>query len=169
MKTGALKAAFEARDAGHDAGARRAALQALLQHGLPGRRSESWKYTKAAPLAEFAIDALTTPVDSGAGASGAGASGAARDDVDALLAPYTDAWRLVFVDGLLDAGQSRLPEGVRLSDARPRDRAGEGSADDALRLLNEAMPTADVALEVAAGKARSARCGSPSTSVPTHA
>ncbi|MEM1437742.1 MAG: Fe-S cluster assembly protein SufD [Pseudomonadota bacterium] len=141
MNLSALEKAFDARGAGR--AGQREALDALIASGLPTRKSELWKYTKATPLAEFAIAALT---DAPASADIDAARARAARRVDAL----EGAGRLVFIDGVLDDALTRLPEGIRLEATRmPVARTG---ADDALALINAALPGADLALHVAAGK-----------------
>lgn len=78
------------------ADARARALQQLAGSEFPGRKSESWKYSK-----------LTALADSGALERSAAAS---YDALPATLAPVLAGWRLVIVNGRLDAAQSRLPD-----------------------------------------------------------
>ena len=88
-----LAAAFEG-----DA-ARRAALDAVLRDGLPGPRSEAWKYTPLRALERRAFAPAT------------------RAEVDPALLAGIPAPRLVFVNGAHDAGLSDLsdlPGGVVL-------------------------------------------------------
>lgn len=71
------------------------ALHVLAQAQFPGRKSESWKYTR-----------LTALENSGALARNATVS---RAVVPAAAAPALDAFRIVFVNGRFDATQSTLP------------------------------------------------------------
>ena len=79
-----LAAAFEG-DAAH-----RAALDAVLRDGLPGPRSEAWKYTPLRALERRAFARAT------------------RTDVEPTLLSAIPAPRLVFVNGAHDAGLSDL-------------------------------------------------------------
>ncbi len=137
MNLSALEQAFDAREAGR--AGQREALDALLASGLPTRKSELWKYTKAAPLAEFAIAALTD-------ATPAADIDAARARVAQRADTFEGAGRLVFIDGVLDDTLTRLPEGVRLEATRTP--VASKGADDALALINAALPGADLALQV---------------------
>ena len=125
--------------------ARPAALAALLEAGLPGRKSERWKYTKAAPFADFAVAALTAPREAPSSPA------AGQLDIDAVLAPYGDCGVLAFIDGRLDPAMTRLPVGIQLADAGARAPGNGAGADDALWLLNAALPSADLELTVADG------------------
>ncbi len=87
---------------------RRAALAAVLADGLPGPRSEAWKYTSLRALSARRF--------------GAGAAAA----VDAALLAAIPAPRLVLVNGRFDAALSKfdgLPEGVECSRCRRRSPA----------------------------------------------
>ena len=93
------------RDAAGLGAHRREALDAALRDGLPGPRSEAWKYTPLRALERRAF-VPATPAAIGAGA------------LDAALAhiPFP---RMVFVDGRHDAARSdvaSLPTGI---DAQP--------------------------------------------------
>lgn len=67
-------------------------LQQLLREGLPGRKSENWKYTPLNSLLERTfVEPVRMPVD---------------EDVVQRLALPVDALKLVFVDGVFDAGLS---------------------------------------------------------------
>ncbi len=96
--------AFEAlpnRDAAGLGEARRGALEAALQDGLPGTRSERWKYT---PLRAFERRTFAPVV-------------AQPTAFDAAVLANIDAPRLVFVNGRFDAAHSDLtdlPQGVSL-------------------------------------------------------
>ena len=137
MNLSALEQAFDAREAG--GAGQREALDALIANGLPTRKSELWKYTKAAPLAEFAITALTA-------ASATTDTDAARARAASNVEALQGAGRLVFIDGVLDDTLTQLPEGVRVEAARTPVAAT--GADDALALINAALPGADLALQV---------------------
>lgn len=87
-------------------GARRAALDAALRDGLPGPRSEAWKYTSLRPLERRSFAVQKIAVQEPASAIGA-----------ALLSDIPSP-RLVFVNGVLDLANSdigRLPDGVELN------------------------------------------------------
>jgi len=97
--------------------ARRALLDAALEEGLPGARSERWKYTSLRALERRAF----------------GQPGSAPTLDPALLADIP-APRLVFVNGRYDAGQSRLdalPDGVEL------DATGADAPVDALQATGD--------------------------------
>lgn len=100
--------------------ARRAALTALTSAGLPGSRSERWKYTPLRALAARRFVASSAPaIDADV-----------RAQVLALPAP-----RLVFVNGGFDAALSDfadLPDGV---DLRPLSQALAGDDPRAVNVL----------------------------------
>lgn len=88
---------------------RRAALAAALRDGLPGARSEAWKYTSLRALER------RTFVD-------APAANAADDDTLTTVLAAIPSPRMVFIDGRYDAANSDLsglPNGV---DAMPLSR-----------------------------------------------
>lgn len=104
---------------------RRAALAAVLADGLPGPRTEAWKYTSLRALSarDFAP--------------------AAPAAVDAALLAHVPAPRLVFVNGVFDAGLSRLeglPDGVEL---RPLSSALAGDDPRAVSVLARRYERAD--------------------------
>lgn len=127
--------------------ARSDALQAALRDGLPGPRSEAWKYTSLRALERRAFGASTeAPV------------------VDPALVADIAAPRLVFVNGVLDAALSYtrgLPAGaslVPLSDALradPRDTAFLGRRydhrDDVFARLNAGLAREGAVLRIEAG------------------
>lgn len=150
-----LQAGFEAlpparREARGLGGARRDALQRTLAEGLPGQRSERWKYTSLRALSArgfVAAEAGDTALDAFALAQ-----------VEQLPTP-----RLVFVNGIYSSTLSRtdeLPAGVMLS---PLSGAlDEGAAlaafapryeraDEAFARLNSALATEGALLRVAPG------------------
>lgn len=72
--------------------------------GFPTTRDEDWKYTSVKPIASKFLEVQTSATDSAI-------------DLDGLLIAGLDSYRLVFVNGQIDAGMSILPEstsGVRL-------------------------------------------------------
>ena len=90
-----LALAFDGDDA------RRAALDDAMRDGLPGARSEAWKYTPLRALERRSFGApSTSPVS-----------------IDGNLVAAIPAPRLVFVNGRFDAAHSdaRLPPGVSLA------------------------------------------------------
>ena len=107
-----------ARDAAGLGESRRHALDSALQDGLPGPRSEAWKYTSLRALERRGFAAAPTAAFD-------------ADLLDAAIAAIP-APRMVFVDGRFDAGSSRLdglPEGI---DVQPLSRVlREGSQRDA--------------------------------------
>lgn len=88
----ALHAPAPAWLADYRAGAR----QRLAQARFPQRKTESWKYSSTHALATSGALAAPAPVV------------AAKLPADA--APTLDAWRVVLVNGVLDAAQSTLPD-----------------------------------------------------------
>jgi len=127
---------------------RRAALDAVLREGLPGPRSEAWKYTSLRALERRAFaPAGEAPVDAAA--------------LDALLASIP-APRMVFVDGRFDAARSdtaALPAGVDamplsrvLREQEPRDanflQYRYAGADAVFAVANAALAEEGVVLRV---------------------
>ncbi len=129
--------------------ARRAALDAALRDGLPGARSEAWKYTSLRALERRSFAALDP---------------AQPAVVDAALIAGIPAPRLVFVNGVFDAARSDssgLGEGVCLQplsavlqdDSRDMDlieRRLDG-ADDVFARLNAALARDGALLRIEAG------------------
>lgn len=122
--------------------ARRALLEAALRDGLPGPRSERWKYT---PLRALDRRSFGTP-------------GPAT--IDAALLDGIPAPRLVFVNGGFDAALSRLdtlPAGVELAADEPGEASvpeatGDGPVrpgDTVFARLNVALARTGVHLRVA--------------------
>ena len=124
-------------------GARKAALDAALRDGLPGPRSEAWKYTPLRALERRAF----APVDAAAAA------------FDAALIADIPAPRLVFVNGVHDATHSdvdALPDGVSLVPGEVDDTPRAATADtrpgdDVFANLNAALARTGVVLQVEAG------------------
>jgi Fe-S cluster assembly protein SufD len=123
---------------------RKAALDATERGGLPGPRSEAWKYTPLRALERRAF----APVD---------AAVAAFDP--ALLADIP-APRLVFVNGVHDPVHSdlgTLPEGVKLApESAGKTEVGADSdarnrSDDVFANLNAALARTGAVLRVEAG------------------
>lgn len=143
-----MSALLDSLAAGFDGdGTRRVALDAVLRDGLPGSRSERWKYTSLRALERRAFASAT---DSAA--------------IDPALLAGIPAPRLVFVngayaDGLSDAGG--LPAGVEL---RPLSQALQGEAressflerryeraDEVFARLNAALAREGAVLRIAEG------------------
>lgn len=128
-------------------GARRHALEAALRDGLPGPRTESWKYTSLRALERRAF-----------------ASAMELASVEPTLLAGIPAPRLVFVNGVHSEGLSDaggLPDGVEL---RPLSRAMQGDAresnflerrferaDEVFARLNAALAREGAVLRIAAG------------------
>lgn len=123
-------------------GARRAALDAALRDGLPGPRSEAWKYTPLRALERRSF-----------------APSAALPDIDATVLADIPAPRLVFVNGRFDATNSDaglLPTGLTL---QPLSSSPEsdgtyrnfGRADEVFARVNSALADEGVVLRVDAG------------------
>jgi len=110
---------LESLAAGFDGdAARREALDALLRDGLPGPRTEAWKYTplRALERRSFASAATAT--------------------IDAALLAAIPAPRIVFVNGGFDAGLSALdalPAGVSLQPLSQVLTEGEARATNFLQ------------------------------------
>lgn len=111
--------ALAARDAAGLGDSRRNALDGVLRDGLPGPRSEAWKYTSLRALERrgFVAPSSTAVVDAEALAA----------RIASIPSP-----RMVFVDGRFDAGSSLLdglPDGI---EAAPLSRVlREGTPRDA--------------------------------------
>lgn len=131
-------------DGKHLDAARRATLDAVLRDGLPGARSERWKYTSLRALERRSFSPAVE---------------VAAPDAAALA--HIPAPRLVFVNGFHNAALSDLsglPHGVTL---RPRAQCDADEefglpdqlldADDVFARLNAAVAHAGVWLHVAAG------------------
>ncbi|MDH5824030.1 Fe-S cluster assembly protein SufD [Luteimonas sp. RD2P54] len=121
-------------------GARRAMLDAALRDGLPGPRSEAWKYTPLRALERRRFD-----------------TGAAAPAVDPAVLAGIPAPRLVFVNGRHDqalSDLSALPAGVSLATGAA-DAADEGGrfqrSDAVFARLALALAEDGLTLEVAAG------------------
>jgi Fe-S cluster assembly protein SufD len=142
-----LQAEFEALPpARREARGRREALVAVLADGLPGQRSERWKYTPLRALSARRFVAPSVAVDVPAEA------------LAAIPAP-----RLVFVNGIYSTSLSMagdLPEGLSLGplSAAPASPLAENAfdarferADEAFARLNSALAAEGALLRVAAG------------------
>ncbi|TKR30937.1 Fe-S cluster assembly protein SufD [Luteimonas gilva] len=121
--------------------ARRSALEAALRDGLPGPRSEAWKYTPLRALERRSF-----------------APSVALPAFDASLLDGIPAPRLVFVNGHFDAGHSFLPDlpaGVRLAPLSSWSEEGArpeySRADDVFSRLNAALADEGFVLRVDAG------------------
>ena len=127
-------------------GARRHALEAALRDGLPGPRTESWKYT---PLRALERRAFANAMELAA--------------IDPALLAGIPAPRLVFANGVYSDGLSNasgLPDGVEL---RPLSQAMQGDAresnflerrferaDEVFARLNAALAREGAVLRIAA-------------------
>lgn len=127
---------------------RAAAMAAFGTSGFPSRKSEEWRYTSLAPL--------TSAVFAPAPAVVAAKTGLDND----LLLAGAKGPRLVFVNGRLDAGLSRmtsLPEGLELewiSGAPERASAQfrlEAGALNAMKALNTAFLMDGLIIRIAPG------------------
>ena len=123
-------------------GARKAALDAALRDGLPGPRSEPWKYTTLRALERRAF----APVEADVAA------------FDPALIADIPAPRLVFVNGVHDAAHSdvdALPPGVSLvlgeADGTTRKAADSRPGDDVFANLNAALARTGATLRIGAG------------------
>ena len=130
---------LDQREAADLGGHRRAALDSALRDGLPGARSEAWKYTPLRALERRAFVPAT-------------ALGGDENALDAHLASIPTP-RMVFVDGRVDTARSdisTLPAGVEalplsqvLREQEPRDanflQRRYAGADDVFAVLNAAL------------------------------
>lgn len=139
-----MSALLDSLATGFDTGPqRKIALDAVLRDGLPGPRSEAWKYTSLRTLERRAFAAPQQPV-------------AAFDDC--ILADIP-APRMVFVNGRFDAAHSdtgALPRGITLTagtaGAGVHAQAPEvGRGDNVFARLNAALAADGVALHAAPG------------------
>jgi len=136
----------ELPSARREARGRREALAAVLAEGLPGQRSERWKYTPLRALAARSFVAPGAPAE------------VPEEALQAIPAP-----RLVFVNGAYSSALSmlgELPEGLSLAplsanpesaDAQAAFAARYERADEAFARLNSALATEGALLRVAAG------------------
>lgn len=129
--------------AGFDGDAvRRALLDAALRDGLPGPRTEAWKYTPLRALERRSF---------------ARADHAAPIGFDAALVAGIPAPRLVFVNGRFDPAASDtdgVPDGISLANAPDEDEVDQrspGQAADVFARLNAALARDGVQLRVEAG------------------
>jgi Fe-S cluster assembly protein SufD len=150
---------FDARDAAGLGDARREALATALRDGLPGTRTESWKYTslRALERRSFASgdDAQTATLPAETAAA-----------VTAAIA-HIPAPRMVFIDGRYAEGLSDLqglPEGVSLRPLSQVLRTGTARdanwlarrferADEVFARFNAALADEGMVLQVEAGVA----------------
>ncbi|MBB4125670.1 Fe-S cluster assembly protein SufD [Xanthomonas translucens] len=110
----------------HGDGARRAPLEQALRDGLPGPRSEAWKYTSLRALERRSFSPAP----------------AAAPAVDAAIVDGIPAPRLVFVNGRASDALSDLaglPAGVELQRLSTILRSG----DDAMRFLGRRFERSD--------------------------
>ncbi len=106
--------------------ARRAAMRAALADGLPGPRTERWKYTPLRAFERRRFDAIEAPTP-----------------IDAAMLEAIPAPRMVFVNGRFDASLSSLdglPDGVVL---RSLDAALAAGDRQATALLTRRFERAD--------------------------
>lgn len=137
-----MSALLESLAAGFEGdAARRAALDAALRDGLPGPRSEAWKYTPLRALERRSF-----------------AASLALPAFDPALLDGIPAPRLVFVNGHFDARNSNtvgLAPGVRLAPMSASPESGPRPefqrADEVFARLNAALANEGVALRVDAG------------------
>ncbi len=120
----------------------RAALDAVLRDGLPGPRSEAWKYTPLRALERRAF----------------APAGDAAATVDPALLAGIPAPRLVFVNGVHDAALSdvaALPAGIGIAigaaELGMEADAARSPADDVFANLNAALAHGGATLRVDAG------------------
>lgn len=136
---GALKASLPGHDVRWLAGLRDGAMARFAKSGLPTQRLESWKYTSLAALSGIdfqAPGAVAPPPPAGLPAS--------------LLA--NGGPRLVFVNGRIDAGLSRLddlPDGLSMVPLSATIEGAPGSIESHLGRIGEDMAQPMSALNTA--------------------
>lgn len=122
---------------------RKVALDAVLRDGLPGPRSEAWKYTSLRALERREFAAPTNEIP----------------DFDGDILAGIPSPRMVFVNGLLDTARSDMggvPDGVSLleNDAEPgiSSQAGaDSSSESVFARLNTALSSDGVRLRAGPG------------------
>ncbi len=85
---------------------RKDAWEAFEQSGLPTTRQEEWKYTSLARIGSTLGETWWTA---------AAPASLADSDIEALAVPGLDAWRIVFANGRLLQGATKLPDGASLT------------------------------------------------------
>ena len=141
------------REAGWLSERRRRAGAQFRASGFPGRKHEAWRYTSVEPLLAqtFADSETVTALQA--------------TDLDELLIPHLDAWRIVLVNGHFAphlSGLAGLPDGVVVNGLMHEIEAGvdwleahlsqaPDGAGEAFAQLNLAALQDGVALRVPAG------------------
>ena len=130
---------------GHDLGwlrdVRRAAIDAFSRSGFPTTRNEHWKYTNVAPIEKRAFN-FAAPIPAAAAGDNAGVR-----FLDDGRAP-----RLVFVDGRMNPGLSRLhtlPPGVEIQELTHSLERDAGFLEPRLARIVSLVKTAFTALNAA--------------------
>ncbi|MEO0574179.1 MAG: Fe-S cluster assembly protein SufD [Pseudomonadota bacterium] len=121
------------------------ALDALLAGGFPDRTVERWKYTRATPYVDFALRAFAeaeTPSSNDT---------RIQQNLEQWQIAFKAVYALVIIDGKLDPNHSKVPAGVTLTDATTAPHSFNATPDDAMALLNDALPTTRIDLTIAAG------------------
>lgn len=109
---------------------RQKSFDGFLQLGFPTRQNEDWKYTSTRPLAELSI---APAVSAKIGA----------ESLQTTTMP--DAYRLVFINGLFAADESKVPKEVEITHFHEANEAerdlirGSMASEDSLCLLNQAF------------------------------
>lgn len=126
--------------------ARRAAMSRFDELGLPHRRIEAWKYTDL----RNALASVDAP------ALGVGPS-VSKSELDGALGPLAglDAYRAVFVNGLLDHDLSDLPSmtGIEIGPIADAPALDDQLTGESIVALNTAFVTDGISIELAEGVA----------------
>jgi Fe-S cluster assembly protein SufD len=117
-----------------DGAARDAAAAAFAAAGLPGTRSEAWKYTSLRSLAETIFQEPLTEASTAP-----------------ALGVIPDLPRLVLVDGRYQPGLSTAPDGLVVHSFADRPALGDAGAALPMVALNTMLAEDGVQMEVAAG------------------
>jgi len=102
---------------------RKDAWDAFEQAGLPTTRQEEWKYTSLARIGSALGETWWTPAEP---------IHLSVADIEALAIPGLDAWRIVFANGRLIQGATKLPDGASLT---PLAELLAGNAQQATKAL----------------------------------
>lgn len=124
-----------------------AAARLYARLGLPAMRDEDWKYTDVSR-----ISALLDRPEALDGVAGSSSVALPESALRELAIRDMDATRLVFVDGVFDAGLSdALPDGVRINDHASFDVSADLTLMNGFVALNAASGCSGVAMTVGKG------------------
>lgn len=80
---------------------RKEAMSYFEKTGFPSLKNEDWKYTNTEPLLKQEFDIVTKHVT---------VSQELRKEIESFFIPKLNCYRLIFVNGIFNAGLSELPE-----------------------------------------------------------